>query len=623
MIDDRLRAAFRTFDAPLDPDPAFAERLFDDLAVDLGYRPERGLAGLRRRARRALGLERPPVGARALRLAYLAAMLGLLVALAIGAALAAGQFLQRSAEDIVSSSQALYRDGTVPAFTMTIRYRDASVDRFLWNGAGSLRIETVSGVGLQGLAAGSYVVSTPQGRGTFDAGADTWSQGSGPALWPLRGLPLDWIVPVEVPAGQAPPDYTCPAWLREPDGTVAGRSVYHVTCGSLGFWIDTDTLVLLRRDDPQVDQLEAIGFEPGVSAPAEAFALVKPPGAFDPADRPPSTVLVVGQPAPTLSGPLLGGGTFTSAALAGRPSVVLFWASWCPPCSDPGGALDALGAAIGPRRSEMNVVTVASWDAPADLAAYLVKHPTELPVVLDDDGARGRAWGFIAIPSFVLLDAEGRVAAVHAGAITAADLDRMAEAMLAGRPIPSPAPLPDPTPRPNPVIYTGESGATAESGLRIGDPAPEFDFGLVDNRGLSTNVFRGRPTVVLVITDPCATCLVMLDDLARAYTARHDSVNLAALLWGTPTPELLAGIIDGGYRYPVGWRDGGLAEGLPVILDGDGYISSDQFALSGVPAVVFIDAGWRVAGVHLGPLSEADLAASLDALEGGRALPPP
>jgi len=50
----------------------------------------------------------------------------------------------------------------------------------------------------------------------------------------------------------------------------------------------------------------------------------------------------------------------------------------------------------------------------------------------------------------------------------------------------------------------------------------------------------------------------MLDDLARAYVARHDSVNLAALLWGKPTPELFAGIIDGGYRYPVVLRDGGL-----------------------------------------------------------------
>ena len=182
MSDDRPFDRFHVLDRPIDPDPAFAERLFDDLAVDLGYRPERGLAGLRRRARRALGLERPPVGARALRLAYLAAILGLLVALAIGAALAAGQFLQRSAEDIVRASQALYRDGTVPAFTMTIRYRDASVDRFLWNGTGSLRIETVSGVGLQGLAAGSYVVSTPQGRGTFDAGWDTWLQDSEPPL---------------------------------------------------------------------------------------------------------------------------------------------------------------------------------------------------------------------------------------------------------------------------------------------------------------------------------------------------------------------------------------------------------------------------------------------------------
>lgn len=617
MADDRMFAAFRTFDAPLDPDPAFADRLFEDLAVDLGYRPQRGLAGLRRRARWALGLDRLPVGYPALRLAYLAALIGLLFALAIGAALVASQLLQRSAADIVSSSQALYRDGTASPFTMTIRYQDGSIERFLWNGAGSLRIETVSGQGLEGLAAGSYIVSTPQGRGTLDARAATWSQVDEPPFWPLRGLPLVWIVPVPVPLGQAPPTYTCPAWQREPDGTVAGRSAYHVTCDSLGFWIDTETLILLRHDDPEPPELEVIGFEPGVSAPAEAFALVKPPGAFDERSRPPSTVLVVGQAAPTLSGPLLGGGMFTSASLLGKPSVVLFWATWlesalgCQGCGDP----DAVGAAIGPRRSEMNVVTVASMDAPADLAAYLAKHPTELPIVLDDDGSRLSAWGFLGIPSFVLLDAEGRVLAVHARAIALADLEAMVDAAIAGRPIPSPAPLPEPTPRPEPTIYTSETARSAETSLEIGGRAPEFDAILVDERGVSTTIFRGRPTALLVVADDCPVCLTMLEDMARAYDAHHEAINLVALLWGKPDQALMSGIVGGGYRHSVNLGvDGRLESGLPVLMDGCGCAASDQFGLSGVPVLVLIDADWRVLGVGTGPLAAPDIEAAIAGL---------
>jgi thiol-disulfide isomerase/thioredoxin len=246
-------------------------------------------------------------------------------------------------------------------------------------------------------------------------------------------------VPVEEGAGQAPPTYTCPAWQREPDGTVAGRSVYHVTCDSLGFWIDTETLILLRHDDPEPPELEVIGFEPGVSAPAEAFALVKPPGAFDPADRPPSTVLVVGQAAPTLSGPLLGGGTFTSASLLGKPSLVVFWATWCPPCAE---TVEAVETVVEPRRGEVNAVTIATQDKPAALRDYLAAHPVSAPIVLDDDGSRLSAWGFLGIPSFVLLDAEGRVSAVHVGAITPADLDAMVDAALAGRPIPPPTAAP-------------------------------------------------------------------------------------------------------------------------------------------------------------------------------------
>ncbi len=597
MSDDRPFDRFHVLDGPIQPEAAFAERLFEALAADLGYRPERGLAGLRRRARRALGLERPPVGARALRLAYLAAILGLLVALAIGAALAAGQFLQRSAEDIVRASQALYRDGTVPAFTMTIRYRDASVDRFLWNGAGSLRIETVSGVGLQGLAAGSYVVSTPQGRGIFDAGADTWLQGSRPALWPLDGLPLFWInhegVPVPVPAGQAPtaapvpvalPTYPCPAWLREADGMVAGRSVYHVTCGSVGFWIDTETLVLLRNDNPEAHQLEVIGFEPGVSAPAEAFALVKQPGAYDEADRPPSTVLVVGQPAPTLSGPLLGGGTFTSAALAGRPSVVYFWAPWCDPCTGP--QLSDLQTVATRHAPSVTTVTIA-FDELGSVTGYVGAKGIRLPVVLDDDGARLQAWGFIGIPGFVLLDAAGRVAALRLGPVPASELEQMYAALAAGEPVPTPSATAVPSSEAPPTYAPGAHESI--SGLAIGDLAPTWSGPLLNGGTLEGSSLVGKPTVIW-FRFYCADCPTT--DL-EAFEAAHRQVgteaNLVVVARGEPTPGWTAALFQR------------LVITVPLVFDWDTRIS-DAFTLGSLGTIV-LDASGRVAYVAPGAMS--------------------
>jgi peroxiredoxin len=151
-------------------------------------------------------------------------------------------------------------------------------------------------------------------------------------------------------------------------------------------------------------------------------------------------VLVVGQAAPTLSGPLVGGGTFMSASLLGTPSLVVFWATWCPPCTET--VVDAVETVVEPRRGELNAVTIAIQDEPAALRHYLAAHPVSAPTVVDADGSLLRAWGFLGIPSFVLLDADGRVTAVHVGSIAPADLEAMVDAALAGRPIPPPTAAP-------------------------------------------------------------------------------------------------------------------------------------------------------------------------------------
>ena len=93
MIDDAFRG-LTALDRPADPDPRFADRLYHTLAVELGYR------------------SRPqPRGLRApLRLAYLAAMLGLLAAAALGALLVTGQMLRQQPSELVRLSQAVYDD---------------------------------------------------------------------------------------------------------------------------------------------------------------------------------------------------------------------------------------------------------------------------------------------------------------------------------------------------------------------------------------------------------------------------------------------------------------------------------------------------------------------------------
>jgi hypothetical protein len=57
-------------------------------------------------------------------------------------------------------------------------------------------------------------------------------------------------------------------------------------------------------------------------------------------------------------------------------------------------------------------VAAPLWTSDAELAAYAKAHPGTPPLALDRDGAAFAAFGIRAIPSVVLLDADGRVARV-------------------------------------------------------------------------------------------------------------------------------------------------------------------------------------------------------------------
>lgn len=123
---------------------------------------------------------------------------------------------------------------------------------------------------------------------------------------------------------------------------------------------------------------------------------------------------------PVLEVKTIDGKAWRLADHRGRWVVVNYWATWCGPCLKEMPDLSALDA----MREDVDVVGLAYEDTtPADLRAFLVKHPVVYPVAIADVYAPPAAFDAPrGLPTTWLIAPDGRVARHFLGPVTAADL---------------------------------------------------------------------------------------------------------------------------------------------------------------------------------------------------------
>lgn len=134
---------------------------------------------------------------------------------------------------------------------------------------------------------------------------------------------------------------------------------------------------------------------------------------------------LAGAPAPALVLPDLDGRRHALTEYAGRRVLVNLWASWCGPCLREMPALDQAQRRFGGDRA---VVVGIAMDTPGNVRAYLHEHPVRYPILLgqldEPDSAEQLGDRAAVLPYSVLLDADGRVLASHAGVLDADTLQR-------------------------------------------------------------------------------------------------------------------------------------------------------------------------------------------------------
>ena len=128
--------------------------------------------------------------------------------------------------------------------------------------------------------------------------------------------------------------------------------------------------------------------------------------------------------APALEGPRVGGGTLSLASYRGRVVVLNVWGSWCAPCRAETPALVRSANTLA--KQGVSFVGLNTRDNDAAAAAFDAAFHVPYPSFYDPDGdlvlmLRGSV-SPKGIPSTLVIDRQGRVAAVVVGGATEQEL---------------------------------------------------------------------------------------------------------------------------------------------------------------------------------------------------------
>lgn len=127
----------------------------------------------------------------------------------------------------------------------------------------------------------------------------------------------------------------------------------------------------------------------------------------------PSELPQVGRPISGFSLPDLNGRPVQLSDYAGRPVLINFWASWCPPCRAEMPDLEALH--YEQQASGLVILAVNSGETRSTAAAFADELGLSFQILLDEDFALSEQWLINNLPTTILIGRDGTVKVIHIG----------------------------------------------------------------------------------------------------------------------------------------------------------------------------------------------------------------
>ena len=126
---------------------------------------------------------------------------------------------------------------------------------------------------------------------------------------------------------------------------------------------------------------------------------------------------------PALQLPCLGDGPDVALnSLAGRPTLINLWASWCAPCRE---EMPLLQEAFEDYGGDVRFLGVVTRDDPATAADFAAAIGVEYPHAVDANGALLNSLSVPGLPVTLAVDSAGRLIRTQIGPMTSAELSSL------------------------------------------------------------------------------------------------------------------------------------------------------------------------------------------------------
>lgn len=109
------------------------------------------------------------------------------------------------------------------------------------------------------------------------------------------------------------------------------------------------------------------------------------------------------------------GDTYSLSDLRGKPVLINFWASWCPPCRTEMPAMQKVYNDLKDKGFTILAINTAYQDNIGDATTFAQIHQLTFPLLLDMDGSVSSLYEIRSLPTSFFIDPQGNISDVIIG----------------------------------------------------------------------------------------------------------------------------------------------------------------------------------------------------------------